>query len=85
MYNYQQQRPLLFTEEGQLMFIKIRDKVKALITVAGCFRMDSVLSMALGDIWMMIACVDRMVELGELKEVTESEDTAGQHRIFTTK
>ena len=84
MYSYKHEKKRLFTEEGQEMFIKIRDKAKALLKVAGCFRMDSVM-VATGDTWMMLACVDRMVELGEIREVTKCMDVAGQDRIFTDK
>ena len=41
------------------------------------------MSVASGDTWMMLACVDRMIELGELNEVTKGQNVAGQHRIFT--
>jgi len=36
-----------------------------------------------GDSWTMLACIDRLVELGELWEVV-SQPVAGQHRIFTS-
>lgn len=80
-YNYQLEKKKLFTEEGQEMFIKIRDKAKELLSVAGCFRMGKVMGVVCGDTWQMMACVDRMVELGEIKEVT-GDNVAGQHRIF---
>jgi hypothetical protein len=80
-YNYQTQRKELFTEDGQVMFIKIRDKANALLSVAGSFRMDAVMNIS-GDTWTMLACVDRMIELGELREITNN-DVAGQHRVFT--
>jgi hypothetical protein len=32
--------------------------------------------------WEQLACVDRMVELGELVEIKQ-DNPAGQHRIFT--
>ena len=35
MYSYQRERPNLFTEEGQRMFLKIRDRVKSLLGQAG--------------------------------------------------
>lgn len=82
MYNYQTEKKRLFTEEGQEMFIKIRDKAKALLEVAGCFRMDAVMKTT-GDTWMMLACVDRMVEMKEIVEVTAGQMVAGQNRIFT--
>lgn len=46
--------------------------------------MDALLEAAGGgDTWQKMACVDRMVELGELKEIPNSTSSVGQHRIFT--
>lgn len=84
MYNYQTQRANLFTESGQVMFLKIRDKVHQLLQTAGAFRMDKAISGCTGEGWNMLACVDRLIELGEIKEVTKG-DVAGQDRIFTYK
>jgi hypothetical protein len=36
----------------------------------------------IGDSWQRIACVDRLVELGEIREITNPNEVAGQHRIF---
>ena len=82
MYEYNVERPKLFTEEGQVLFLKIRDNVNRLIEQAGAVRMDRAISGCSGDSWQMLACVDRMVEL---KEITESSipNCAGQYRIFT--
>jgi hypothetical protein len=82
MYNYKEQRPFVFTEEGQEMFLKIRDKVHNTIKTAGAIRMDSAIAGNTGNTWKMLACVDRLVELKEIIEVTGS-DIAGQYRIFT--
>ncbi|MFT6496232.1 MAG: hypothetical protein ACJA2A_002018 [Cycloclasticus pugetii] len=30
----------------------------------------------------MLACVDRLVELGEIKELTKDMKVAGQHRVY---
>lgn len=82
-YNYYHEKERLTSWDGLDMFVKIRDRAKSLLKTAGCFRMDSVLSVSSGDVWQMMACVDRMVELGEIIEVTTSDKVAGQHRIFT--
>jgi hypothetical protein len=76
-YNYEEQRSLLFTEAGQLTFIKVRDRVKHLLEEAGAFRMEKV-----GGSWDDMACVDRMVEIGELVEYKR--ECWGQYRVFTT-
>jgi hypothetical protein len=36
------------------------------------------------DGWNFIACFDRMIELGEIEEIT-SDDTCGQHKIYVKK
>ncbi len=83
VYNYQTQKPNLFTEEGQVMFLKVRDKAKKLLTIAGAFRQHEVLNDLTGDGWDMIACVDRLVELGEIEEIPRQCWT--QYKIYSTK
>lgn len=75
-YDYAKERPGLFTEEGQVLFIKWRDKVKLLLKVAGAFRMEELGACS----WEELACIDRMVELGELVEFKR--DCWGQYRVF---
>lgn len=81
-YHYMTQRANLFTEEGQRMFLKFRDNTNRLLGVSGAVRMDKMMSGLTGDVWDMLACGDRMVELGELVEISPP-DSAGQYRIFT--
>jgi len=84
-YVYAEQRANLFTEEGQRMFLKVRDAAKKLIGQAGVVRVDKLMGHAgTGDSWDMLACADRMVELGELHEIPNTISSAGQHRLFTT-
>lgn len=77
-YDYQHERAALFTEEGQVQFIKIRDNILNLIKTAGAFRLEEAHICS----WDEIACVDRMVELGELVEFKRP--CWGQYRVFTT-
>jgi len=79
-YNYQTEKAKIFTDEGQRDFLKIRNKVNELLETAGAFAMFRALCIS-GNTWFMMACVDRMVELGEIKEVTGS-DVRGQDRVF---
>jgi hypothetical protein len=81
MYSYKEERPRLFTEDGQVMFLSVRDNVKRLLNQAGAVRMDRAISGQTGSSWEMLACVDRLVELGELREVTGA-DTCEQYRVF---
>lgn len=80
-YKYIEQKAGLFTESGQVMYVAIRDNVTRLLAAAGAVRMDRAMSGVSGDSWMMLACLDRMVELGELRELT-GPDVAGQDRVF---
>ncbi len=82
MYQYKDLKGRLFSDEGQRMFLKVRDFVHDAITKAGAVRMQEAIAAAGGgDSWTMLACVDRLVELGEIKEVTDG-DVAAQHRVF---
>jgi hypothetical protein len=81
-YNYVDEKPRIFTEENQILFLTIRDKAKKLIKTSGAVMMENLMTgVGGGDSWVMLACVDRLIELGELREITGS-NVAGQHRIF---
>lgn len=84
MYEYQTERPKLFTDEGQRMFLIIRDRVQRRLKDAGAVRMQEAISGTTGDTWQMLACVDRLVELGELRELTEHGRVPGQYRVFVS-
>ena len=77
-YEYESLKPMLFTENGQKDFLKVRDKVNSLIKTAGAFRMAEAGIAS----WPDMAAVDRLVELGELVEFKR--DCWGQFRVFTT-
>jgi hypothetical protein len=83
-YSYAVERQKIFTEDGQVMFLKIRDAARELIRVAGAFRQAELLERASagGDSWTMLACVDRLVELGELVELHRECWT--QYKVYTT-
>lgn len=80
-YRYENERPKLFTEEGQRDFLKVRDEVDRLLRLAGAVQMGKLLGIVSGDSWVALARIDRLVELGELREVTGS-NVAGQDRVF---
>lgn len=82
MYNYEEQKEALFTDEGQKLFLRIRDRIKELLSYgSGAVRMEEAILKQGSDGWMKLACVDRLVELGELKEVSPPH-TIQQYRIF---
>lgn len=80
-YSYLAEKPKLFTEDGQRDFLKVRDRAHKLLAEAGAFMMFSALEDISGDTWVMMAHVDRLVELGEIREITNG-NVAGQHRVF---
>ena len=81
MYNYEDQKAEIFTDSGQRMFLAIRDKVAACLKVSGAVRlMEATERCGGGDSWTMIACMDRMVELREIREITDK--VPGQYRVF---
>lgn len=82
MYVYEEIKPSIFSEDGQVMFIAIRDHVSRCLKMSGAVRMGEAISVSSGDSWQMLACVDRLVELGELREITNRGECAGQHRVF---
>ncbi len=82
MYNYQTEKPKLLTDEGQRTLIKVRDYVLKTLEIAGAITMGRAMSAAGGgDSWTMMAYVDRLVELGDIREIRQG-NTAGQDRIF---
>ena len=83
-YEYAVQRPHVFTEDGQVMFLKIRDNAKALIAKSGAATCEKIIGGCTGDSWDMLACIDRLVELKEILEVPNTLSRAGQHRLFVT-
>jgi hypothetical protein len=82
MYNYNEEKTKVFTEANQTTFLKIRDNVQRLLKESGAVTMDKAISKVGGDTWFLMACVDRLVELNEIREVPTN--YAGQHRVFTS-
>ena len=81
MYKYEDEKPKIFTDKGQRNFIKVRDRVKKLLEESGAFMMFSALKDISGDSWEMMAYVDRLVELKEIREIT-TDGVPAQHRVF---
>lgn len=82
-YDYKTQRPKLFTDAGIEMLMTIKDTSKKLLDVAGAARLDRMIRRCSGDSWTMLACVDYLVERGEIREVTTGH-VAGQDRVFVS-
>lgn len=82
-YDYRDIKEAIFTDEGQRMFLEIRDRVKRLLAESGAFKLSHVIKGTTGDSWMMIACVDRLREIGEIIELTNiTIPVQAQDRVF---
>jgi len=82
LYNYTVEKPRIFTEEGQVIFLKIRDRINEFIKTSGAFRADKVLSNITGTSFQHRACLDRMIELGEIVCLS-SDEIWGQYKVYT--
>lgn len=80
-YAYRTEKPKVFSEKGQEMFLAIRDNACRLLKSSGAAMMGHIISGRTGDSWTMLACVDRLVELGELRELDYGQ-CQGQDRVF---
>jgi hypothetical protein len=70
-YSYQRERRKLLTNEGQKALLRISDEARRLLEEKPAFWIEELLGKASlrGDAWFQLALVDRLVELGEIKEV----------------
>lgn len=83
MYKYEDHKPSIFTEDGVSRFLKIRDRVHKVLNQAGAITLGSAIRGASGDSWTNMACVDHLVEMGEIREVMNAGSYA-QDRIFVS-
>jgi hypothetical protein len=56
MYSYATERAAIFTEDGQRMFLAIRDKANELLDLAGAVSSGTLICVS-GDTWSMLACM----------------------------
>lgn len=86
MYNYESEKPWLFTDQGQRSFLKVRDWCKQTLKTAGAFRAQEAMSQVPGasSNWEQLACLDRLVELGEVKRATPVGTVSTQYEIFVS-
>jgi hypothetical protein len=85
-YNYNEQKPYVLSDDGSADVIRIKNFIDEAIADYGAVRMQEIMDrckFATCDTWEMMACVDRLVELKQISEVTRNISVAGQHRIFT--
>ncbi len=67
-YNYETEKPWIFTDAGQRQFLKVRDFAFKTLKHAGAVSAGKLIDAAGGgDSFKMMACVDRLVELEDLR------------------
>lgn len=81
-YAYEQEKPKLLTDEGQRLFLRFRDRAQLLLKASGAARAHELMAGFTGDSWVLFACIDRLVELGELRLIEQADHVAGQARIY---
>jgi uncharacterized cysteine cluster protein YcgN (CxxCxxCC family) len=78
-YEYDLERPWLFTDEGQRAFLKARDTANRLCDLAGACTIEKVMEgAACSSNWRQLACVDRLIEIGEFRCVYKDAPTQYQ-------
>lgn len=81
-YDYEVLRRDLFTESGSEEFIRARDAMLELLRPTGAGRASLIFKASpAGDTWSMMAHLDRMVELGDVRYVPGTTDRAWQNQI----
>jgi len=84
MYDYKQELENLGSNAHRAL-IKVALEAKRICEAAGAVRMDKLMSFAgnggLSDNWSQMAVVDRLAELGVLRELPAA-DLVTQHRLF---
>lgn len=80
-YSYQTERAQIFTPEGVEMLLKIKTQVDYLLKEAGAFTAERAYSGCTGSNWAMLACLDYLVELKLIREVSPM-GTWAQYRVF---
>ena len=83
-YKYITEKPNIFLEENQALFLKMRDNIFKMLDNTGAFQVSYALTES-GDSWLMFAMIDRLVELGELKLVHSGESLTGNIYIRVVK
>ncbi len=82
MYKYQDFKSKLFTDKGQRLVMEALRNSQKLLKDAGAFRIFNALeNVDYPDTFYAMAIMDRLVELGELIEIT-SDKVRGQDRVF---
>lgn len=81
-YDYKTQKEALFTPDGVKKVLQFQTAAKRLQKLAGAFRLQELMTASgtSGDSWDMLACVDYLAEVGEIKLAYDPGVT--QYRVY---
>lgn len=82
MYNYSEQRPYVFTEEGQNDLFTVLKRIEFLKTHTEISFSDNLIKNLLGESWNHLAIIDYLEEKGIIKEIKLKDTPYLQNRIF---
>jgi len=82
MYDYKKEKKKLFTDEGQKLFLRMRDHINKLLIISGAARVQEMMKNECAESWTMLACIDRLVELGEIREINQNTKIPTQYEIY---
>ena len=82
MYVYKEQKAKIFDTDGIKMMLSVTSVVNGLFEHSSVVCALDILNKSMaGDIWLKFACMDYLVEIGYLHEIT-GENMKGQLRTF---
>ena len=79
-YKYSIEKQKIFTEEGVKKIIQIKDNAVRLISRSGAATVSNIIQDVGGDSFLLVACIDFLVETGYLKKVASGSMT--QHDVY---
>lgn len=74
-YNYETMKPKVFTESGQRILLSIFKNIERYRLFGNKNRMNvnKMIKSVCGDTWTMLACINYLEELGEIKLVKKGD------------
>ena len=83
-YSYADWKHVVLTDDGQRAFLAVRDFVQTALKQHGAVTAGKAMERAsrLGDSFSMMACVDRLIELGEVRVVVTATECHWQHQVL---
>lgn len=79
-YDYKAEQPKLFTQDGIKVLLQVRDRTQMLLKSAGAFRELEALTGIGGDSWLLMACLDWLIEEGRI--VRLARDCWSQYNVY---